>query len=153
METGKWATSIGAVYAFMFFCGWFISWLSGYLQCGKMSISENAKQGAIWASYPTGIYALSTYVERVRSPFVNTLSGFGVPESMKDVVGVGYLVMLSVWIATVWNLHSTTKAVCNPSVDEMSEFKKNLLKKLEDEQKEEQANKEKTTEIAKTSTA
>ncbi len=146
-----WAYSIAAVYVFLFFCGWLISWLSGFLQCGKTGIGENAKQGAIWASYPTGVYALATYIDRVRNPFVNTLSGFGVPVSVKDTIGVGYLVMLSIWIATVWNIHNTTKSVCNPSVDEMASFKKNLLKKLEDEQKEKKVESEKATEITKTS--
>lgn len=120
------------------------------MNCSKTNIGENAKQGAIWGVYPTLVYALSTYVDRVRRPFVNTLGSFGVPENIKEVVGVGYLLMLSVWIATVWNIHNTTKAVCVPSVDEMSQFKKNLIDKLKKKQLEEEAEKAKTTELEKT---
>lgn len=141
--------SILAVYILTFFSGWFISWISGYMNCSKTSIGENAKQGAIWGVYPTIVYALSTYVDRVRRPFVNTLGSFGVPENIKEVVGVGYLLMLSVWIATVWNIHNTTKAVCVPSVDEMSAFKKNLIDKLKKKQEEEEAEKKKTIEVEK----
>lgn len=137
--------SILAVYVFTFFSGWFISWISGYMNCSKSNVGENVKQGAIWATYPTIVYALSTYFERVRTPFVNTLSGFGVPENIKEVIGVGYLVMLSVWIGTVWNIHNTTKAVCVPTVDEMSAFKSNLISKLKKKQEEEEAEKKKKT--------
>ena len=142
--------SIFAVYVLTFFSGWIISLIVGYMNCSKTNIGENAKQGAIWGVYPTLVYALSTYVDRVRRPFVNTLGSFGVPENIKEVVGVGYLLMLSVWIATVWNIHNTTKAVCVPSVDEMSQFKKNLIDKLKKKQLEEEAEKAKTTELEKT---
>ena len=137
--------SILAVYVLTFFSGWLISWISGYMNCSKSSVSETAKQGAIWGVYPTIVYALSTYYEPVRKPFVNTLSSFGVPENIKEVIGVGYLLMLSVWIGTVWNIHNTTKAVCVPTVDEMSEFKKNLIGKLKKKQEEEEAEKKKKT--------
>ncbi len=145
MDWSKWLSSIGAVYVFTFFSGWLISWMSGYMNCSKSNAGENAKQGAIWGVYPTIVYALSTYFERVRSPFVNTLSSFGVSENIKEVIGVGYLVMLSVWIGTVWNIHNTTKAVCVPSVDEMSAFKTNLINKLKKKQEEEEAEKQKKT--------
>ena len=148
-----WLYSVGAVYVFMFFCGWLISWISGFMQCGKTGIGENAKQGAIWGTYPTIVYALSTYIDKVRNPFANTLTGFGVPATMKDILGVGYLVMLSIWIATVWNIHNTTKSVCNPSVNEMAKFKENLLKKLEQEANEKKENVEKPAEVTKTSMA
>ncbi len=145
MDWSKWLSSVGAVYVFTFFSGWLISWISGYMNCSKSNVGENAKQGAIWGAYPTIVYALSTYFERVRSPFVNTLSSFGVSENIKEVVGVGYLLMLSVWIGTVWNIHNTTKAVCVPSVDEMSAFKTNLINKLKKKQEEEEAEKQKKT--------
>lgn len=144
--------SILAVYVLTFFSGWLISWVSGYMNCSKTSISENAKQGAIWGVYPTIVYAASTYYEPIRKPFVNTLTSFGVPENIKEVIGVGYLLMLSVWIGTVWNIHNTTKAVCVPSVDEMSKFKTNLISKLKKKQEEEEAEKAKTPEVEKTRT-
>lgn len=141
--------SILAVYVLTFFSGWFISWIAGYMNCSKSSVGENAKQGAIWGAYPTAIYALSTYYEPVRKPFVNTLSSFGVPENIKEVIGVGYLLMLSVWIGTVWNIHNTTKAVCVPTVDEMSAFKQNLVSKLKKKQEEEEAEKKTKAEVEK----
>ena len=145
--------SIGAIYVFTFFSGWLISWISGYMNCSKTGISENAKQGAIWGVYPTITYALARYFDKVRNPFSNTLSGFGVPDNLKDVIGIGYLMMLSVWIATVWNINNTIKAVCVPTVDEMDSFKKNLIGKLKQKQQEEEAEKKKKTELEKTSTS
>ena len=145
-----WTYSIGAVYVFLFVVGTILSTIAGYMLCGKTGASQNFKEGAIWAAYPTGVYIVATYFERVKAPYVNTLSNFGVPESIKDTIGLGYLLMLGTWIASVWTIHNTEKGVCNPSIDEMAEFKKNLLSELKKKQEAEQKNKDVKTDIEKT---
>jgi len=43
--------------------------------------------------------------------------------------------MLMCWISVVNNIHKTTKEVCNPDVNEMTRFKKNLLEKIGEKEK------------------
>jgi hypothetical protein len=145
MDFKQWGLSLVAVYAALYVVGLGISVLSSQLQCSKINWSTSAVQGGLWATYPTVVYALSTYFEFIRKPFSNTLAGFGIPQDTAEVVGIGYLVMLMIWIATVWNIHNTEKTACNPDLKEMSEFKKKLLAELQ--QKEEQ--KEHNAEIKK----
>jgi hypothetical protein len=142
MDWSKWGLSLGVVYILFFFSGWLISWLSGYLQCSKTNITENAKQGAIFGLYPVAVYAVSTYFPVIRSPFANQFMRFNIETNSSQVLGVGYLVMLMTWIATVMNINSTEKAVCNPDVNEMKEFKTKLLAELQTKQEEEEKNNE-----------
>ena len=143
MEMKNLVMSILAVYAFLFFMGMIVSVSSSGIQCGKTDGGEHAKQGAIWATYPTIVYGLTTYFPILRRFAVNTLtSTFGIGGDKVEMIAVGYLMMLVSWIATVWNLHSTEKAVCNPSVDEMSEFKQRLTQKLKEKQEAEEKNNE-----------
>lgn len=142
MDWSKWGLSLAIAYLIFFFSGWLISWISGYLQCSKTSITENAKQGAIFGLYPVGVYALATYFTMVRTPFSNQFMRFGVQPETSQILGVGYLVMLMIWIATVMNVNDTEKAVCNPDVNEMKEFKTKLLAELQSKQEEEEKNSE-----------
>jgi hypothetical protein len=143
MEFGKLALAIVAVYGSMFFVGMIISLASSGIQCGKIDAGEHAKQGAIWATYPAVVYGLTVYFPILRRFAVNTLrSKFGLGEQYVEIVAVGYLMMLISWIATVWNISSTEKAVCNPSVDEMAEFKQKLTQKLKEKQEAEEKNNE-----------
>ena len=143
MELGKLALAILAVYGSMFLIGMIVSVASSGIQCGKTDAAEHAKQGSIWAVYPTIVYGLTVYFPVLRRFAVNTLrSTFGLSEQYVEIVAVGYLMMLMSWIATVWNISTTEKAVCNPSVDEMSEFKQNLVKKLKEKQEAEEKNNE-----------
>lgn len=140
MDFKQWGFSLLAVYAVLYIVGLVISILSSQLQCSKISWTTSAQQGAIWAAYPTGLYALATYFEFVRRPFSNTLLSFGLPEDKAEVIGVGYLVMLIGWIATVWNIHNTEKVACNPDVKEMTEFKQKLIAELQQKEEEKEKN-------------
>lgn len=143
MEFGKLAIAVFAVYGSMFLIGMIISVASSGIQCGKTDAGEHAKQGAIWATYPAVVYGLTVYFPVLRRFAVNTLrSTFGLGEQYVEIAAVGYLMMLMSWIATVWNISSTEKTVCNPSVDEMAEFKQNLTQKLKEKQEAEQKNNE-----------
>lgn len=132
-----------AVFAILYVTGFLgISVLSGYLQCSKINWSVSAAQGAIWAAFPTVLFAIAMYLPIVRNPFSNTLSSFGVPENLSDRIAVGYLLMLLTWIVTVYVTNNTEKQTCTPDVAEMSEFKKKLLAELQQKQIEEEKNKE-----------
>ena len=143
MEIGKFISSILSVYAVTFIVGMIISISSSGIQCQKVDMAEHAKEGAIWATYPTIVYGLTTYFPVLRRFAVNTLqSYFRVGPEYVEIVAVGYLMMLISWVATVWNLHNTEKSVCNPSVDEMSRFKENVLKRQKEKQEAEQKSNE-----------
>ena len=134
--------SVAVVFGVLTVSGIIISLLSSQLQCSKIGFFESLRQGSYSALLPTGIYALSVYFEAVRSPFSNTLQSFGLPETTTNIVGVGYLAMLGMWISTVWNIHYTEKKVCVASADEMSKFKKDMLAKLQQKEEEKEKNKE-----------
>ena len=138
------AKSAGVVFGVTTIAGVIISILSSQLQCSKIGFGQSLKQGAFSAVLPSIVYFLAVYFPKIRSPFSHTLSYFGLNPEISQVVGVGYLVMLTSWITTFWNIHNTEKAVCVPDVNEMTEFKKKLLAELEAKQITEEKNKEAT---------
>lgn len=123
--------SSGVVFGVLLLSGTVISLLSGQLLCSKIKVGSNFYQGAMYAILPTLTYAVARYFQVVRGPFVRTLESFGLSTDTATTVGIGYLVMMAGWISVVWDVHRTEKAVCNPDAKEMTEFKKNLLAKLE----------------------
>jgi len=137
------AISSACVYGTLFISGTIISLLSSQLHCSKIGWSESFSQGAVFGIMPTIVYAVSAIFLMIRKPFSNTLQTFGIPEMYTPVLGVGYLVMLTCWITVVNNIHKTTKAVCNPDVNEMTRFKKNLLEKIAEKEREKEENAEK----------
>lgn len=140
MDVKQWGFSLLAVYAILYIGGLVISILSSQLQCSKISWTTSASQGAIWAAYPTAVYGLATYFSAIRNPFSNTLIGFGIPDETSQVMGVGYLLILISWIATVWNIHNTEKSACNPDLKEMTDFKKKLITELQQKEEEKEKN-------------
>jgi hypothetical protein len=143
MDIKTWIYSLLAVFGTLFVSGVSISLISSQLQCSKVNWTESARQGVIWSVFPTIFYAISTYFEFFRNWFVNPLRSFGVSEEYAPVVGVGYVVMLITWVATVWNVRNTEKAACNPDVKEMTNFKRKLMDKLKAKQITEEKNAEK----------
>lgn len=143
MEIGKLFVSVGGVYVLLFFAGMILSAASSGIQCQKTNVAEHAKQGAIWAAYPTGIYGLAVYFPVVRRFAVNTLKSLlGFSQETAEVFGVGYLMMLVSWVATVWNIHQTEKNVCNPDAQEMTAFKQKLVAELKQKQEAEEKDNE-----------
>jgi len=53
MDIGKLIVSLVAVYSGLLLAGMVVSVASSGIQCQKTDIAEHAKQGAIWAAYPT----------------------------------------------------------------------------------------------------
>ena len=143
MDIGKLLVSVGIVYVLLFFAGMTISAASSGLQCQKTDIGEHAKQGAIWSTYLAATYGVSAYFPVIRRFAVNTLKSlFGFEQSTAEVLGVGYLMMLVSWVATVWNVHQTEKSVCNPDAREMTEFKQKLVAELKQKQEAEEKDNE-----------
>ena len=134
--------SIGIVALILFVCGFVISLLSSQLQCSKIGLITSLQEGGIFASLPTAVFALAMYSESVRNPFKNTLESFGISPDSSPQMAVGYLVMITCWITSVWIIHSTEKAVCVADVQEMTTFKKKLMAELQEKQEEEEKNKE-----------
>jgi len=130
-----------AVFVILYIAGVCISLLSSVMQCGKTSMSESAIEGLTWASIPTAVYTLAAALAVVRHPFSSTLEGFGIPTTSSAMVGIGYLMMLSTWVTTVWVVHNTERNVCVPSTSEMTTFKTQLLKELAAKQAAEEKNK------------
>ena len=112
----NWGLSSLAVYGVLLAIGIGISAMSSQMQCSKMSGTSSATYGAVWALPPALVYMLSTYFEKVRSPFANTLKSapFGLTDETSQFVGVGYLMALTTWIMTSWAINRTERAVCNP---------------------------------------
>jgi hypothetical protein len=143
MDIGKLLVSLAVVYVFLFFAGMTVSVASSGIQCQKTDVGEHAKQGAIWASYLAGMYGLAIYFPVVRRFAVNTIKSlFGFSQETAEIFGVGYLMMLISWVATVWNVHQTEKNVCNPSAQEMTEFKQKLVAELKQKQEAEEKDNE-----------
>jgi hypothetical protein len=138
----SWGISSLAVYGILTGIGIGISILSSQLQCSKMSGTTSGTYGAIWALPPALVYIVSTFFQKVRSPFVNTLKSapFGLTDESSQFVGVGYLMALTTWIMTSWIINRTERSVCNPDAAEMTEFKKKLIAELKQKQQEEEKN-------------
>lgn len=134
------AFSAMAVMVVMFWTGSLISIISTYLQCQKYKLMTSFYQGAVFSFIPTAVYTASVIFIMIRRPFANTLKNFGVAEDMAEIVGVGYLVMLSAWITSVWNIHNSEKAVCQADVKEMTDFKKKLMSELAEKERQKEAN-------------
>jgi len=123
--------------------GFLLSMLVSYLKCGKTGFAISFLQGCIWGAVPAVVYWLANSVSWILGPFSRTMGRFGVPENYQNAVGVGYLMMLSLWVMTTYMIHMTETQVCQPSVDEMAEFQAQLLKELKEKEDAKQANEEK----------
>lgn len=122
------------VIGILFPIGIIISLVSSYFQCGKIGWMQSIMQGLFWMIYPATTFALVSNVDFIRLPFSRTFESFGVPATSAGMIATMYVMMIISWIGTVWNIHSTEKAVCVASVAEMDEFKKKLLAELQEKQ-------------------
>lgn len=134
--------SVAPVFGILMGAGFAISLLSSQLQCSKVGALTSITQAAIFASFPTAVFAAGSYFEGVRAPFRRTLESFGVGPEMSDTMALGYIVMLACWVSAVWNVHSTEASVCTADPQEMTAFKQKLMAELQQKQEEEEKNKE-----------
>ena len=128
--------STGVVFVVLLLSGTVISLLSGQFLCSKIKVGSNFYQGFVYSLIPTLVYALVRRFQAIRGPFVRTLQRFGLSSDTATTVGIGYLVMMAGWISVIWNVHRTEKAVCNPDAGEITDFRQNLLSKLEKAERE-----------------
>jgi len=131
---------VGTVAVLFFVAGMIVSMLSGYLQCSKWNFSESAKQGGIYMVAPTLVFSVLQYFSNLKNPFIRVFSSYGIQD---DWISIGYILMCTVWPFAVWNIHSSEKSICIPSVDEMTAFKQTLLKELQQKEQEKQSNEKK----------
>jgi hypothetical protein len=118
----------------MLCAGTLISMFSTQLQCSKTNFLESLKQGSIFAVAPAIVYITATSFILIRNPFAKTLESFGVPPTLTQMLAVGYLTMIMAWISSVTLNSRSEKAVCVTNVREMTEFKQNLLAKLQEKE-------------------
>lgn len=142
MDYKQLAIASGAVFGLMFVSGMIISLISTQLQCSKVGAGTAALQGLYSSFLPTIVYALATYSDKIRHPFSSTFERFGVAYESSQILGVGYLVMLSSWVSIVWNINKSEKAVCKPDLKEMTEFKRKLLAELQQKEQAREKNAE-----------
>lgn len=140
MDYTKLAMGTGVVFGIMFASGFIISLLSTQLQCSKIGAGTSALRGLYSAILPTIVYALALFFQVIRHPFSSTFEGFGVNTETAQILGVGYLVMLSSWVSVVSNINQSEKAVCKPDLKEMTEFKTKLMAELYQKEKDKEAN-------------
>lgn len=103
---------------------------STYATCEKMDMSVAFKDGAIAAAVPSIAYFLAAYFDFIRQPFLDFYTGFGVLEPWTTRVSLGHIVLIFLWPMMVWSMHDATTKSCVATVDEMNNFKKNLMAKL-----------------------
>uniref|UniRef100_A0A6C0CHJ8 Uncharacterized protein n=1 Tax=viral metagenome TaxID=1070528 RepID=A0A6C0CHJ8_9ZZZZ len=106
-----------------------------FMKCGKYNVSSAFQNGAIMGSFPTISFALGSFFEFVRNPFIHFFEGFGIEHEMAIKFGMGYLMMLFIWPATIWGVMNGETAACVATVDEMTAFKTKMLDQLHNKQK------------------
>lgn len=143
MDYTQLAKASGVVFVIMFLAGVIISLLSTQLQCSKIGFGTSALRGLYSSILPTIVYALAMYFDVIRHPFSSTFENFGVNSETAQILGVGYLVMLTSWVSVVSNINQSEKLVCKPDLKEMTDFKKKLMAELYEKEKKKQANIEK----------
>jgi hypothetical protein len=136
--------SLAIVYAAMAVSGTIISLFSTQLQCSKINFPESLRQGFIFAAAPSIVYGIASSFLLVRDPFAKTLESFGVPGHLTQTLAVGYLTMIMAWMSSVTLNNNSEKAVCVADIRDMTEFKKNLLTKLQEKEAAKEKNQEHT---------
>jgi hypothetical protein len=134
------AFSSMAVFGVLLVSGVIVSLVSTQLQCSKTGVSTAFKQGAISAVGPTIVYAITAVFLLIRDPYSRTFQSFGIEEETSRILAVGYLTMLTTWITSVQNVHSSEKTVCQTDVKEMTDFKRKMLAELAEKEKQKEAN-------------
>jgi hypothetical protein len=143
MDYVELAKASGVVFGIMFLSGIIISLLSTQLQCSKIGFGVAVLRGLYGSVLPTIVYAVARKFNSVLHPFSSTFENFGVETKTAEIVGLGYLVMLSSWVSVVSNINQSEKAVCKPDLKEMTDFKKKLMSELYQKEKAKQDNAEK----------
>ncbi len=128
-------TATAVTYVILFIVGMCMALLASQLQCSKIGAAASAKEGAIWATVPAGLYGLLSYFPILRNPFANTLVTYAkISPENADWIGTAYVSILGGMIMSVWLSNTIRTDVCQPSVAEMNAFKAQLMAELKEKQ-------------------
>lgn len=108
--------------------------------CQKVGIKESMRESALFAMFPAIIPGIAYFFPIMVIPFENVIRDtFGVPAEKAPMIGLGYIMMLAAWITGARLVGAIQKAVCVPTVDEVTEFKKHFQKKAAKTEEQEEA--------------
>jgi hypothetical protein len=124
---GKSAAAVGGI---MLSAGAGITYFSSGFLCSKWSNLEwPFISGLILSAISILVYAISRYFEFVRNPVIEYFKSY-LPD-IANVFGLWWIVFfLGIMPATVYIVMFAEKKVCNPDLNEMTEFKKKLIAEL-----------------------
>ena len=124
---GKSAAAVGGI---MLSAGVVITYFSSGFLCSKWTNFEwPFISGLILSGISILVYAISRYFEFVRKPVIEFFKSY-LPD-IANVFGLWWIVFfLGIMPATVYIIMFAEKKVCNPDLNEMTEFKKKLIAEL-----------------------
>lgn len=124
---GKSAAAVGGI---MLSAGVVITYFSSGFLCSKWTNFEwPFISGLILCSISILVYGISRYFEFVRNPVIEFFKSY-LPD-IANVFGLWWIVFfLGIMPATVYIVMFAEKKVCNPDLNEMTEFKKKLIAEL-----------------------
>ena len=133
----------GLLYAILSVAVTIIMVVSTTITCSKQHYLTSLQLGAMITIIPAIVYAISAKYTFIRKPFSTVLESAGLtPESAFTFAG-SYVLLLLLLPLTVYAIHSAEESACVATPDEMSSFKKKMLKELEEKQEAEEKNAQK----------
>jgi hypothetical protein len=130
MDWVSFTKSAAAVGGIMLSAGVVITYFSSGFLCSKWTNFEwPFISGLILSAISILVYAISRYFEFVRNPVIEYFKSY-LPD-IANVFGLWWIVFfLGIMPATVYIVMFAEKKVCNPDLNEMTEFKKKLIAEL-----------------------
>jgi hypothetical protein len=127
LSFGKSAAAVGGI---MLSAGVVITYFSSGFLCNKWTNFEwPFISGLILSAISILVYAISRYFEFVRNPVIEYFKSY-LPD-IANVFGLWWIVFfLGIMPASVYIIMFAEKKVCNPDLNEMTEFKKKLIAEL-----------------------
>ena len=120
------ACAVG-MYALFMVLGLLLCVLFSSIECGKIDWASAAKEGALWALYPTGWWCVIS-VPYIRMYFDKFFVSFlGLSPETAVWVSFGYVIMLAS-VAGLFGMRAqAVSTACVPSVDEADAFRKRMI--------------------------
>lgn len=130
MDWGSFGKSAAVVGGIMLSAGAGITYFSSGFLCSKWSNLEwPFISGLILSLISIIVYGISRYFEFVRNPVIEYFKSY-LPD-IANIFGLWWIVFfLGIMPATVYIVMFAEKKVCNPDLNEMTEFKKKLIAEL-----------------------
>jgi hypothetical protein len=130
MDWISFTKSAAAVGGIMLSAGIVITYFSSGFLCNKWTNFEwPFISGLILSTISMLVYGISRYFEFVRNPVIEYFKSY-LPD-IANVFGLWWIVFfLAIMPATVYIIMFVEKKVCNPDLNEMTEFKKKLIAEL-----------------------